>query len=304
MSETRFTLPAFAKINWVLRVVGRRADNFHELHTIFQTITLHDRLSFETLDGERLELECDVEDIPTDETNLVHRAARALREHYGVRAGARIRLEKRIPAQGGLGGGSSDAALTLLALARLWKIRTNRQELAGIGARLGADVPFFLTGGTALGTGLGTEIQPLDDVPTQPLVVATPDVGVSTAEAYRMLNAPALTKAEMTVNLPISRADAQISDSLCEVMRNDFEPVIFTLRPEIKRVRDTLLEMGAQCALMAGSGSSVFGIFESGEAAAGAQAAMETETRWRVSTGATLSRNEYRKALGVCAAFM
>lgn len=304
MSETRLTLPAFAKINWVLRIAGRRPDNFHELYTIFQTVTLHDRLTFETLDDERLEIECGADGIPTDETNLVHRAARALRERYGLRGGARIRLEKRIPVQGGLGGGSSDAALALLALARLWKIETNREELAGIGARLGADVPFFLTGGTALGTGLGTEIQPLDDVPTKPLVIATPDVGVATAEAYRMLNAPALTKAEMTINLPISRADAQIPDSLCEVMRNDFEPVIFTLRPEIKCVRDTLLEKGAQCALMAGSGASVFGVFESREAAMRAKVAMQTETRWRVSMCETLSRDEYRKSLGDCAAFM
>ncbi|HEX8853657.1 MAG TPA: 4-(cytidine 5'-diphospho)-2-C-methyl-D-erythritol kinase, partial [Pyrinomonadaceae bacterium] len=221
MSESRFQLHAYAKINLSLRVLGRREDGYHEIRTLFQTITLHDTLEFEPLDAPQLEFTCDAHDIPTDESNLVLRAALALREHFGVTHGARIRLDKRIPAQGGLGGGSSDAAVALVGLAHLWRLQTNGAELASIGARLGADVPFFLRGGTALGTGLGTEIAPLDDVAQRALVVVAPGVGVSTAKAYKALNAPALTKQDSAVILHVSRAEAQISSSLCEVLRND-----------------------------------------------------------------------------------
>jgi 4-diphosphocytidyl-2-C-methyl-D-erythritol kinase len=304
VSSTPLTLPAYAKINLLLRVLGRRADNFHEIFTVFQTVTLHDRLTFECLEGESLELECSAHGVPSDETNLVHRAATALREHFGVRRGARIRLEKRIPSEGGLGGGSSDAAVALMALSSLWEIRTDRTELAAIGARLGADVPFFLTGGTALGTGLGTEIHALDDITPKHLVIVAPGVKVSTAEAYVSLDAPALTKAETTVNLPISRTSAQISDSLCEVIHNDFEPLIFRLRPEIKRAYDALIETGARCALLAGSGSSVFGIFDKREAAASAKVALVGETRWQVFACETLTRDGYRQSLEACAPFL
>lgn len=304
MSEKRFTLPAFAKINLTLRVLGRRADGYHEIRTVFQTITLRDVLTFEAIEAERFELVCNSPDIPSDETNLVWRAADALRERFGVRRGARVELEKQIPAQGGLGGGSADAATALVGLARLWEIETNRHELSELGAHLGADVPFFLTGGTALGTGLGTEINPLADAAAKPLVIVAPGVKVSTQEAYKALNARALTKPEAVVNLLVSRTDAQISDSLCDDLRNDFEPVIFRLRPEIERARDALLGAGARCALMTGSGSSVFGIFDKGEAAGRARDALAAaETRWQVFACEMLSRDDYREAFGECAAF-
>jgi len=141
-SEQVFTLPAFAKINWTLRVTGRRPDGYHELRTIFQTVALHDRLTFASRRDERLQLSCDAPGIPVDENNLIHRAAIALRLRHGVSRGASIHLEKRIPAGGGLGGGSSDAAIALLGLAHLWRVETDRRELSEIGAGLGADVPF------------------------------------------------------------------------------------------------------------------------------------------------------------------
>ena len=305
MPENSFTLPAFAKINLSLRVLGRRADGYHEIETVFQTVTLHDRLTFSALDGDHLELTCSAPDIPTDERNLVRRAAHALRERYGIKRGARIELEKRIPAEGGLGGGSSDAAVTLVALAHLWEVETGAGELARLGAHLGADVPFFLTGGRALGTGLGADIAPLADANKAHLVIATPGVRVSTAEAYRALSAPALTKAEVAAILHVSRADAQISDSLCDVLRNDFEPVIYTQHPEIERARNALLEHGAHAALLAGSGSSVFGIFDDGTATERvAQALEQTEPAWRVFAATTLSRDDYREFFGVRAAFL
>lgn len=299
MSAEKLTLPAFAKINLGLRVLGRRPDGYHEISTLFQTVTLHDTLTFETRRGRSLELSCTDPSIPTDETNLVLRAAEALRERFGVGRGARVRLEKLIPAGGGLGGGSSDAAVTLAALAALWGVETDERELAEIGARLGADVPFFLTGGTAAGTGTGTDIRPLADAPKMHLCVVAPGVHVSTAEAYRALGAHALTKADTAANLPVSRAEAEFSDSLCGVWSNDFEAVVVRLHPEIGRAREALKGAGALRVMLSGSGSSVFGVFESEAAAGRARRALGgVEDAWKVFACATLSRGEYLAALG------
>jgi len=299
-----FTLPSFAKINLTLRVLGRRDDGYHEINTVFQSITLHDELTFHALDDERLELVCDAPaaaDIPLNETNLVHRAAVVLREHFGVKRGARIKLEKIIPAGGGLGGGSSNAAVALLGLARLWEIETNRQTLADIGASLGADVPFFLTGGTALGTGRGTDIHPLSDLPPKHLLLVTPQVKVSTIEAYKSLNAPALTKPVSPVNLAVSRVQAEISGSLHEALTNDFERVVFQLYPEIERAREALAAAGASGSLLSGSGSSVYGLFDSLEHCARARAALKVASGWQVFPCTTLTRRAYGEAFGACA---
>lgn len=304
MSQRIVKLPAFAKINLGLRVHGRRADGYHEISTVFQTITLHDDLSFESIEDGELELFCSDPEIPTDETNLVRRAADALRERHGKRCGARVFLEKRIPAGGGLGGGSSDAAMTLAALARLWNLETNVRELSEIGARLGADVPFFFEGGTALGTGTGTEITPLDDAPEMQLVVISPHVRVSTAEGYKLLNAPALTKDDTVVNLSVSRTEAEFRDSLCGVMRNDFEAAVERLHPEIGRAREALERTGARRAMLSGSGSSVFGVFDSKGEAERARDDLKSEVTWQIFTCETLTRAGYLRELGECAAVL
>ncbi|MGB8509708.1 MAG: 4-(cytidine 5'-diphospho)-2-C-methyl-D-erythritol kinase [Pyrinomonadaceae bacterium] len=298
MSQTKFTLPAFAKINLTLRVLGRRADHYHEIQTVFQTISLHDSLTFEPLTDERFELTCSDLEIPTDESNLVRRAATALRERFRVCRGARVELCKRIPAGGGLGGGSSDAAVALLGLTRLWKIRASKSELADIGAGLGADVPYFFTGGTALGTGTGTIVTPLEDALRRHLVVIAPRVKVSTADAYEALKSPALTKADSPVMLPISRTEPEFSGSLHEVVHNDFERVIFELYPEIESASEALLRLGARRAMLSGSGSSVFGIFDDFVEAEKARDALASEIDWRVFACSTLTRAEYFKELG------
>ena len=303
MSNGSFTLPAYAKINWRLHVLGRRADGYHELCTVLQTITLHDRLHFARRDDNLLSLSCDDPSIPADDSNLVLRAARALSEKFSVSKGADIYLEKRIPAQAGLGGGSSDAAVALLGLARLWQLQATRDELAAIGARLGADVPFFFTGGTALGLGLGAEIEQLSDVRAEHLLIVKPRAGVSTAEAYKVLQRPALTKQTSDIILSISRAEALFRDSLPEALHNDFEPPIYSLYPEIGRARELLITLGARGALLAGSGASVFGIFDSREESRKAQSVLEREEGWRVEPCSTLARREYEKALGFDAAF-
>lgn len=291
--------PAFAKINWTLRVLGKRADGFHEICTIFQTISLADRLTFEP--ASELVLTCDATDVPTDERNLVLRAANALRERFSIAKGARVHLEKRIPSPGGLGGGSSDAAVALVALAHLWEIKTDNSELSEIGAKLGADVPFFLTGGTALGTGLGTEIEVLPDVPKTLLLIVTPDENVPTGEAYKALGASPLTNENSNSILEICRFEAENADFLQTGLHNDFEKTIFRLRPEIARVKRELLQTGASSALLSGSGASVFAIFDNIESRHQARELFNrSEPTWKVFECETVSRDEYKKQFEPC----
>ncbi|HEX8097216.1 MAG TPA: 4-(cytidine 5'-diphospho)-2-C-methyl-D-erythritol kinase, partial [Pyrinomonadaceae bacterium] len=254
MSEAELVVPSFAKINWSLKVLGRREDGMHEVLTVFQTITLHDLLSFSTRRGARLTLTCNAPDIPVDESNLVLRAGRALQEKFNCKSGADIHLEKRIPAQGGLGGGSSNAAVALLALSRLWKINITKEELIEIGSSLGADVPFFFTGGTALGKGLGTEVRALEESPRLHLLIVAPESKVSTARAYKLLNAPALTKGVGDAIFSISRGDANLACSPPYGLDNDFERVVLGPHPEIERAKRAVLGAGALGALLAGSG--------------------------------------------------
>jgi 4-diphosphocytidyl-2-C-methyl-D-erythritol kinase len=301
--DTAFALPSFAKINLSLRVLGRRADGYHEIRTVFQTITLRDRLSFRALEDPRVELECDAPGVPADDSNLVVRAAKLLRERFRVSRGASIKLEKSIPAGGGLGGGSSNAAVALAALARLWGVETTRDELCDLGSSLGADVPFFFTGGTARGTGRGAQVAPLADAAAANLLVVAPRVKISTAEAYKSLNAPALTKEIAPANLLVSRARADFYDSLPAPLANDFEPVVYGLHPEVGRARDALVGAGAKGALLSGSGSSVFGVFESSDEVARARERIKVEAGWRVFPCATLARADYRAAFGECARF-
>lgn len=302
-----FALPSFAKVNLSLRVLGRRADGYHELRTVFQTVSLQDRLTFGALDGPTLELVCDTcgaAEVPTGDSNLVLRAAKLLRGRFGVTRGARVSLEKSVPAGGGLGGGSSNAAVALLGLARLWEIEPTRDELIELGASLGADVPFFLTGGTALGTGRGDEIEPLPDAPKSSFLIVSPRVKISTAEAFKSLGAPALTKDFAPVNLLVSRGEPKFFRSLLEGLVNDFEPAIFELHPEVRRAHSALVEAGASAALLSGSGSSVFGVFEKEAELERARARLRVEDGWRVFVCETVSRDEYRGAFGECAKFL
>jgi 4-diphosphocytidyl-2-C-methyl-D-erythritol kinase len=303
-AEGGLTLPSFAKINLTLRVLGRRPDGYHEIETVLQTITLRDRLSFRALDSDTVELACDAPDIPADGTNLVHRAAAALRERFGVRQGALIKIGKRIPAGGGLGGGSSNAAVALVALSHLWGLETGAAELSEIGASLGSDVPFFLSGGTGRGTGRGERIEPLADAPRAHLLVVSPPVKVATAEAYKLLNAPALTKVGAAVNFYVSREGAIFDRPLREALANDFEPAVTRNFPEIERARDALTQAGAQAAMLSGSGSSVFGVFDSRGGAKRAREFLSGEQVGRVFLCETLSRERYRGAFGACARYL
>jgi 4-diphosphocytidyl-2-C-methyl-D-erythritol kinase len=286
-------LPSFAKINWNLRILGRRPDGYHDVATVLQSISLCDELTFTLRDDHEISLTCDDPAIPVDETNLIVRAARALSDQRGVH----IQLLKKIPAKGGLGGGSSNAAITLLALNKLWRLGRGERDLSQIGSGLGADVPFFLIGGTALATGTGTELSEIADVQKQWLLVVTPNASVSTREAYAALNAPSLTTFDSLSILASSFTDPFSGDSSQWRLRNDFEGVIFEIEPEIRRAKLALLEAGARNALLAGSGSSVFGIFTDEAARDQAFRHLRCETGWRVFACHTLSRGEYCQAI-------
>jgi 4-diphosphocytidyl-2-C-methyl-D-erythritol kinase len=301
VSNRPLAIQSFAKVNLSLRILGKRPDNYHEIHTVLQAVSLRDTLNFVTTSAGPIAFTCDDPSIPIDDSNLVVKAAKSLRERFRVMSSCKIHLTKRIPVQAGLGGGSSNAAITLLALTRLWELPATSQALLEMAANLGADVPFFIEGGTALATGIGAELTPLPDQPQQRLLIVAPAVTVSTRTAYAALKAPALTTSDSVSILAISRTQAIFSDSkqwaLCDHLENDFERVIFDMEPEIRRVKEALIQAGARCALLAGSGSSVFGIFDSDEVLSSAAQALKQESGWRIFSCVTLSRDEYLRAL-------
>lgn len=286
-------LPSCAKINWSLRILGKRPDGYHEVVTILQSVSLCDEIVFELRHDDRVSLTCDDPAIPVDETNLIVRAGRALSNRHG----AEIKLFKKIPAQGGLGGGSSNAAIALLALNRLWQLGHGEGDLRRIASGLGADIPFFLTGGTSLATGTGVNLVAVPDPPKQHLIIITPNASVSTATAYAALNAPTLTSTDSVSILSSSFTEPFSLDGSQWPLHNDFEGVIFEREPEIRRAKDALLAAGARNALLAGSGSSVFGIFNNQAARDHALDNLRSEIGWRVFACHTLSRSEYLQAM-------
>jgi 4-diphosphocytidyl-2-C-methyl-D-erythritol kinase len=292
------TIPAFAKVNLTLRVLGKREDGYHELDTIFQTVDLHDTIRISATENSEIAFSCDDRSLPGGAHNLVVRAATALRDYVDTRKSAHIRLEKRIPTHAGLGGGSSDAAATLVGLTRLWELSTTREELNELAARLGADVPFFLNGGTARGTGIGDRIEPLDDAPETFLLIVKPNANVGSADAYKALDEHTLTSSNSKTILSRSDAEGFFDNQYFASLQNDFEPVVFALQPEIERAKVALVSAGARAALLAGSGSAVFGIFDSENAQRRAIQTIELETGWRVFPCKTVGR-EHQAALTV-----
>ncbi|HVB35941.1 MAG TPA: 4-(cytidine 5'-diphospho)-2-C-methyl-D-erythritol kinase [Candidatus Acidoferrales bacterium] len=291
-------LPAFAKINLCLHVVGRFPDGYHELRTIFHSISLHDTLELELSARKEISLEIDDPSLPADSTNLVWRAMDALRRELRFRQGVHAKLTKVIPVARGLGGGSSDAAAALIGLLRLTRRHLPLPRLIEIAASLGADVPFFLFGGRALGVNRGDEIYPLPDVPDKTVLVVSPqDIGVSTRDAYSWLgprpsNSRQLTKPRATHRiwgfcaLCWSRQDSGIS--------NDFEAAVFRRHPRLAKIKRTLLQGGAAEAALAGSGSAVFGVFRN---PAQARRVAREFPKDQVFVARTLSREDYRRAM-------
>jgi 4-diphosphocytidyl-2-C-methyl-D-erythritol kinase len=292
--QSAVTIRAHAKINLDLRVLGPRLDGYHELRTVFQSIALHDVIECVARDGP-LTIECETAGVPLDSSNLVWRGAealwRALRRPGPVRDVV-IRIQKNIPLQAGLGGGSSDAAATLIALARLWKVPVKPVQLTDVAAALGADVPFFLAGGTALGLGRGDEVYPLADLPRHWIVLLVPGFGVSTADAYswydgeRDLQHGGRAREPQHVPGPWPSRAAQ--------MINDLEAPIARHHPEIDQMRTALRRAGALAAAMSGSGSAVFGLFQKRSEALAAVEGL-AGSGWRVLLTESLDRGEYAR---------
>jgi len=294
MNEVR--IPAFAKINVRLNVVGKRPDGFHELRTIFQSISLHDELILRRAPRKAISLQVSGNAMLSTEPvekNLVYRAVDLLRRELRLRDGVDIELKKNVPAGRGLGGGSSDAAAALLGFLRLTEKKIDEARLFELAASLGADVPFFLHGGRALGVSKGDEIYPLPDVPKQHLLIVSPEsIHVPTPDAYRWLAAGPIyadgqkrkSKANAeTQRTPRSSQKSKSSRALTKLAKtsniwgfcalcwsaqgtslwNDFEGPVFERYPRLKQIKRVLLQHGAAEASLAGSGSAVFGVFPS-----------------------------------------
>lgn len=298
MSCSSLTLPAFAKINLRLRILGKRPDGYHEVDTVLQTISLQDTITFTVTETPEIVLSCDDRSLPAGADNLVFRAAKTLQYRFAPDKGARIFLAKRIPAQAGLGGGSADAAVTLLALAYLWETSATLPDVLEIAASHGADVPFFFFGGRARGLGTGSHLSPLPDSSEYFLLVVKPNASIPTADAYGSLNARSLTTVEAKTILSSSEQDEIPSSFDSGTLQNDFEPAVFALAPEIQRAKVALLKAGAAAALLAGSGSAVFGLFDNEDVQARAIQMIELEAGWRVFPCRTVGRNLYRRLLG------
>ena len=260
------SLPSFAKINLDLRILGTRPDGYHDLKTVLQSLALFDNVTVTARRGP-LAVTCDEPDIPTDQRNLVWKAASLLHRvatgKQSAPAGIAIDLRKRVPSEAGLGGGSSNAAMTLLALNKLWKLDLDLASLTRIGARLGADVPYFLGGGTALGLGRGDDIYPLADMPPVHVVILRPGFGVATNDAYTWFD----EELRRAAKEPAPRVVPPGWPAWSTTLRNDLEIPVVRHHPAIGRIKQSLVDAGAAFAAMSGSGSAVFGLFERADAA-------------------------------------
>jgi len=306
--ESVLTVRAFAKINLDLRVAGGRDDGYHELVTVFQTIALNDTVTVAPFDGP-LAIRCDAPGVPADRGNLVWRAAERLWRlsgRPGAPSGCTITIEKRIPVAGGLGGGSADAAAALVALARYWRLPCSAADLHREARVLGADVPFFLVGGTAIGRGVGDELEMVDDLPPHEVVLVVPGFGVSTADAYRWLDedgqrvaprrgSPAASPVRDWPSPPRPPAAGGDWAGWLAQCRNDLEPPVARRHPDVATLVAALRRAGARLAALSGSGSTVFGLYVETAAADRAARALAAEGR-TVHRTRTLSREAWRRA--------
>jgi|SRR5579859_2022248 len=288
-------LRSLAKINLDLRVLGKRPDGFHELRTIFQTISLADTIEMEYHRGRtEIDLKSNLE-IPG---NLIVKTADIVMKAARATGRLRVNLTKRIPLGGGLGGGSTNAAAVLLALPALLRKPLPFEKLLELAAELGSDVPFFLTGGTAVGIGRGTEVYPLPDAPSHPGLLVATGVHSSTAEAYQALQRKPLTEMPLAIvnnfqSVVVDTPNYQTNPT--PPWTNDFEPVVFRRHPPLKSIKGKLLKLGAWRAMMTGSGSALFGLFPSRESRDRAAEWFKKEfSSYQVYPFATITRGRYQ----------
>ena len=274
-------LRAFAKINLDLKILGRRDDGYHEIRTIFQAVDWFDEMVMERAEA----FQFSAPGVPEDETNLVVRAVRSYEQLAGVTANVHIRLKKNIPVGRGLGGGSSDAAVTFIGLQRLFKRNLPFERIPEVLRDLGSDVPFFTLGGRAAGFGRGTDVFKLDDATDYWLLIVDPDVMIPTAAAYSWLTLP---NDFNTIEGFRAETDAEC---MGDVWTNDFETPVFARYPELAKIKEELVSLGAYRASLSGSGSAMFGQFQTVSDAI--RAGLALESRYRVKLAKPLPRWEY-----------
>ena len=274
-----------AKINLGLEVLRRRPDGYHDIRTLYQWIDFHDTIEFRPRPGTGIRLSGNDRSIPWDETNLVFRAAAAIREKSGVGDGVEIIVTKRIPAGGGLGGGSSNAAATLLGLDRFWRLGLGPGDLETLARGLGMDVPYFLVGGLCLGEDRGDCLTPLPDLSRKWVVLVLPSFPVSTPLIYRSLGPSALTSEDK-----VSKITRFLETREPGSLANALEETIFRFFPQLDEIKGILRDQGAVLSLVTGSGSGVFGLFEDRDGAERCRVALKG--RFEAVVTATMSRAE------------
>lgn len=267
-------IKAYAKINLGLDVLRRRPDGYHEVKMVMQTVGIYDDLEFTKLAEDRIEIFTDKEELPADKSNLIYKAAKRMKEAYGITEGISVKLIKRIPIAAGMAGGSADAAVTIHAMNELFGLGLSMEEKQAFGVKLGADIPYCLMGGTALSEGIGEILTALPDVPQAALVIAKPDLDVSTKFVYENLHADRLEAHPDIDGMTDSIRKGDL-DGVTARMGNVLETVTCRHYPVIEKMKALLKENGADNALMSGSGPTVFGIFSDEEKAGQAYRAME-----------------------------
>jgi 4-diphosphocytidyl-2-C-methyl-D-erythritol kinase len=288
---TSITVFAPAKINLVLRILDRRADGYHNLWSLMQIVRLEDELSISISDKHSsITLQCDDSSLKTDPSNLVYRAAAAVLEHSGRVIGLDLVLAKRIPMGAGLGGGSSDAAATIIGLNQLLNLGWSMEKMAHVGQALGSDVPFFFYAPSAIVEGRGEKVAPVQIKGRRWVVLVNPGFPVETKWAYQQLS---ISRTEVR---PLSEAHAALGktsalswESVLHAAENDFETAVFKAHPALHRIKQKLFAEGAEAALLSGSGATVFGVFRDETAARQAQSSFQTEPHLKVYAVSTPS---------------
>lgn len=259
-------IKAMAKVNLGLDVLRRRENGYHDVKMVMQTVNLYDTLTILKTENAQIIITTNTGELPLNEDNLIYKAAKLLSTHTGKEYGVKIHLDKQIPIAAGMAGGSTDAAATLLGLNALYDLGLNKEELAKIGVKIGADVPYCIYGGTCLSEGIGEVLTKLPDAPDCFVVIAKPGIGVSTKYVYENLHIETV-KDHPDIDGMIDAIKADNLDGVAQKMENVLETVTIKRYPEIAVMKECLLENGAENALMSGSGPTVFGIFKEEEKA-------------------------------------
>lgn len=271
----RIERKAYAKINLGLDVTGKREDGYHIVSMIMQNVDLYDTLTFEKNDTGEIILNASSPKIPTDDSNLICKVAKQLREKYGVKDGVSVYLEKRIPVAAGMAGGSTDGAATYMALNELWNLGLDTKTMCELAVKLGADIPYCIIGGTALAEGIGEELTTISDMPKCHLVIAKPDIDVSTGWVYKTLDSKEIENHPDIAGVRTAIENDDLN-GMCEKIGNVLEYVTASKYSVINDIEKIMEDNGAVKAFMTGSGPTVFGVFDSEQKAKEAVEAVKT----------------------------